>query len=194
MLLRKARDTFIEQRRAWLMKKLYSQRSTTGDIVFVFPGHLQEGTTDPVEIKCHSEVLVSQSAYFKGLFDFNEASQQVNKKIVKQEIQDHSPVVFRAMIDFMYLPEVSIDSNDMIDILDLCREYILPKLKQAVEIVFSEKIDYDNFADLMQLSRAFDMDHLRRALVIYGKLNYLELKRNAKGFLNLSKQDLLDLK
>jgi hypothetical protein len=33
------------------------------------------------------------------------------------------------MIDFMYMPEVSIDSNDMIDILDLCREYILPKLK-----------------------------------------------------------------
>jgi hypothetical protein len=24
MLLRKARDTFIEQRRAWLMKKLYT--------------------------------------------------------------------------------------------------------------------------------------------------------------------------
>ena len=114
--------------------------------------------------------------------------------MIKQEIQDHSPVVFRAMIDFMYLPEVSIDSNDMIDILDLCREYILPKLKQAVEIVFSENIDYNNFADLMQLSRAFDMDHLRRALIIYGKQNYLELKRNAKGFLNLSKQDLLDLK
>jgi len=75
MKVLRARDTFIEQRRVWLMKKLYKSRSTTGDLVFTFPGHLKEGTTEPVEIKCHSEVLVSQSAYFKGLFDFNERSQ-----------------------------------------------------------------------------------------------------------------------
>jgi hypothetical protein len=75
------------------------------------------------------------------------------------------------MIDFMYMPEVSIDSNDMIDILDLCREYILPKLKMAVEITFSENIDTNNFADLMQLSRAFELNHLRRTLVTYGKQN-----------------------
>lgn len=60
--------------------------------------------------------------------------------------------------------------------------------------MFTENIDNNNFADLMQLSRAFELTHLRRTLIVYGKKNLSELKKNAKGFLYLSKQDLLDLK
>ena len=107
--------------------------------------------------------------------------------MIRQEIHEYSPAVFKAMIDFMYMPEVTIASNDMVDLLDLCREYILPTLKQALEVTFSENIDANNFADLMQLSRAFELNHLRRTLITYGKQHLSDLKKNAKGWLNLTK-------
>jgi hypothetical protein len=69
----------------------------------------------------------------------------------------------------MYTGEISMNSNDLIDLLQLCQEYLVPKLKQSIEIVFSENISIDNFADLMMVSRAYDALHLRKNLIAFGK-------------------------
>ena len=83
----------------------------------------------------------------------------------------------------MYKGEVQLNSNDLIDLLQLCQEYILPKLKQSIEIVFSENISMENFADLMMLSRAYDAANLRKNLIIFGKQNLLSLQRNVPVWL-----------
>ena len=75
------------------------------------------------------------------------------------------------MIDFMYLSEVTLDSNDLVEMLQLCQQYLLPKLKTAIEHVFSESVTVDNFGDRMMLSRAFKAEDLRRNLVVFGKEN-----------------------
>ena len=51
------------------------------------------------------------------------------------EITDYPPSVFRAMLEFFYLGTTKVNSKELIDILYLCEEYILPVLKQAVETV-----------------------------------------------------------
>ena len=98
------------------------------------------------------------------------------------------------MIDFLYLSEISINSNDLVDMLHLCQEYIVPRLKAAIEVVFGENLTMENFADLMMLSRAFEATTLRRNLIDFGKANIKELQRNVVEWDKLTKEDVIDLK
>jgi len=95
------------------MKKLYEQRNQTGELVFVFPSN--------VEIHCHSEVLISQSDYFRGLFEFQTLSSQQSSTLIRQEVHEYSPKLFQTMVDFLYLSEIAINSNDLVDMLHLCQ-------------------------------------------------------------------------
>ena len=45
------------------------------------------------------------------------------------EITDYHADVFRAMLEYLYLGSTQIFSKDLIEILYLCEEYILPSLK-----------------------------------------------------------------
>ena len=94
-----------------------------------------------------------------------------HEDLVKTEVKEFSAAVFKAMVDFMYLSEVSLDSNDLIEMLQLCQHLSLPKLKAAIEAAFSETVTVENFTDRMMLSRAFKADELRRNLVVFGKEN-----------------------
>jgi hypothetical protein len=62
-------------------------------------------------------VLLSHSAYFKGMLDFKVRSNQEKSDIIKQEVHDYSPKIFKIMLDFMYTGEITVDSNDLIDLL-----------------------------------------------------------------------------
>lgn len=84
------------------MQKLYDSRERNGDVVFVFkraagagdievpvPAHQQadvvmrdEGGQDEeiARIKCHRQVLLSQSEYFRGLLQFNNIARAEEAK------------------------------------------------------------------------------------------------------------------
>ena len=92
-------NEFVERHTKWLMRKLYDSRERNGDIVFVFkpakeavegdieipvPSHaaadiqpvnpaavVGEEEKEIARIRCHRQVLLSQSDYFKGLVEFN---------------------------------------------------------------------------------------------------------------------------
>ena len=53
-------------------------------------------------------------------------------------IRDHTPDVFEAMIRFLYLGEAKVNSNDLVDLLELCQEYLLTGMKQAIEHIFAD--------------------------------------------------------
>jgi len=84
------------------MRKLHEQKEETGDWLFIL-------TKDEphLEIRCHSEVLIQ----FKEIFGDKE----------QIEVKEFSGAVFKAMIDFMYLSEVTLDSNDLVEMLQLCQ-------------------------------------------------------------------------
>ena len=62
----------------------------------------QEDEAAQTKFKCHSQVLISQSAYFKALLGFNEAQKSEQEETV-HVVKDHSPCVFKAMLEFFYL-------------------------------------------------------------------------------------------
>lgn len=43
-----------------------------------------------------------------------------------------------AVIDFIYLGSTRVNSNDLVDLLALCQEYLLVGMKQAIEYVFAQ--------------------------------------------------------
>ena len=151
-------EDFIVQHKRWLLRKLYENRDKDGDVIFVFKyvrqGDKEDGEVEMQEsqrLKCHQQVLTSTSEYFKGLIDFmsnsqyafaNEMDEEMKEEPDKPqtviEIKDYKMSIFKAMLEFFYLGQTVIASKDIMDMLYLCDEYILPALKQAVEAVIEE--------------------------------------------------------
>ena len=143
-------DQPVQAHSKWLMKKLYDSRDRNGDVTFVFregaapdidipvPSHALANSSsqenaemkeEKVEkVKCHKQVITSQSAYFEGLMEFNSArNSQLDEVVI--DVHEYSKEVFEAMIKFLYLGETNINSNDLVDMLNLSQEYLLPCMK-----------------------------------------------------------------
>ena len=69
------------------------------------------------KLKCHKQVLVAQSAYFEGLIEFNQAHKKEAEIVI--EVHDYTKDVFEVMIKFLYLGETKVNSNDLVDLLNL---------------------------------------------------------------------------
>jgi len=44
------------------------------------------------------------------------------------------------MLEFFYLGETKLNSNDLVDMLRLCEEYLLPGIKMAIEQEFIKNL------------------------------------------------------
>ena len=188
----------VDNHSKWLMKKLFAAKERNGDVVFLIkglgeevdipaPAHAAaarpgnaEMQENGMQVKCHRHVLVSQSAYFRGLLEFNTMSQGEAGQITLS-VHDYTAEVFEAMVRFLYLGETTINSNDLVDLLRLCQEYLLPEMKQAIEHVFADQLTVDLFLDIYMLAKAFDCQFLKQRVVIFGASNKAALRQ--KGLL-----------
>ena len=97
------------------------------------------------------------------------------------------------MIKFFYTGICNFESNTLLEMLDLCQEYLLADLKQLVEHIMIANIDLENFGDTFEACKSYECKVLKEALYLYGRKNYQELYR--KGQLkNLAKVDFLTIK
>ena len=71
-------------------------------------------------------------------------------------MKEHPPEIFEVMIEFLYLGEAKVNSNDLVDLLNLCQEYLLPTMKQAIEHVFADQLTIALFHDIYMVMKAFD--------------------------------------
>ena len=133
-------------------------------------------------------MLVSQSAYFQGLLEFNEA-QQSHQNEITLNVQEYSKEVFEAMIKFLYLGETKVNSNDLVDLLNLCQEYLLPGIKQAIEHVFADQLNMELFIDIYMLAKAFDLRFLKYTLMNFAANNRQALMQK-QLLTQLDKDDL----
>jgi len=105
-------------------------------------------------------------------------------------VHDYTPKVFGAMIEYLYLGETRINSNDLVDLLNLCQEYLLQGMKQAIEHVFAEQLNTDLFVDVYMLTKAFDLRYLKERVIAFGAANKATLAQ--KNLLNqLDKEDVI---
>ena len=91
-------------------------------------------------------------------------------------VREYSQAVVQAMIDFIYLGTAKINSNDLVDLLGLCQEYLLVNMKQAIEHVFAEQLTVDLFLDIYMLTRAYDCNRLKDSVVSFAVANYQALR------------------
>ena len=142
-------------------------------------------------IRCHRQVLLAQSEYFKGFLQFNDIAQHNNdnddgNNEAEDEptiltVREHSLQDVQAMVDFIYLGKARVNSNDLVDLLSLCQEYLLVGMKQAIEHVFASQLTLDLFLDIYMLTRAFDCRQLKESCVSFAVANYQGLRQ--KGLL-----------
>ena len=59
----------------------------------------------------------------------NLEEEKSDKRETVLEITDYKSDTFKAMLEFLYLGQTQVFSKDLIEILYLCEEYILPSLK-----------------------------------------------------------------
>lgn len=179
----------------WLMGELNKQRLEETkredvDVVFKFP-------TEPncPEIYCNSSILKSKSSYFEGLLNFNQEDMmsQITQSYRTFDIDSFPSTSFSAMIEFFYTGSCDFDSDSLLDLFEMCQEYLLPDLRQLLESVVQKNVDFENFFDTILLTRKYDLKNLREALFLFGRKNYQELYR--KGALkNLSKDEYASIK
>lgn len=182
-------DSLVSDHASWLMAEL--QKSTQDqDVTFTFPG---EPENPP--LRCHSHLLKSRSPYFEGLLTFINPGMEDDVPLAPKtfEIDDFSRRAFSAMLDFFYTGECSFYSSDLLDMLELCRQYLLPDLRQVLEQVIITNLDLDNFAETFDVAKSFDCKVLREALYLYGRKNYQELYRRGQ-LKNLSRDDFTVIK
>ena len=110
--------------------------------------------------------------------EFNEHRQSAPDQITLN-VHEYTPEVFETMIRYLYLGESNVNSNDLVDLLNLCQEYLLPGMKQAIEHVFAEQLTLDLFVDVYMLTKAFDCRFLKDRLVAFGATNIADLRRRA---------------
>jgi len=83
------------------------------------------------------------------------------------------------MIDFFYLGEARVSSTDLVDLLELCQEYILPSFKQAIESVYASNLTIENYLDIYMVGKAFDCSVLLHdKLIQFGRSRLQELRVN----------------
>jgi hypothetical protein len=100
-------------------------------------------------------IIKSKSPFFEGLINFGRDSQIVDDAGAQSSgertfaIEQFSHKSFGTLINYFYTGRCSVDSNDLIEMLEMCQEYLLPDLKQLLEQIIVTNIDHDNFPDTL---------------------------------------------
>ncbi len=56
------------------------------------------------------------------------------------------------MLDYFYTGTCDFNSDALLDLIELCQEYLLPDLRQLLESVLFKNVDFENFGDNMRLA------------------------------------------
>lgn len=105
------------------------------------------------EIGAHKCILSARSEYFEAMFREGGMAESQQNKIV---FQKHDPTTFRRMLEFLYADSVKdIDSctgNDILLLLMLANELIIPSLTEMCESVATGVITAQNVTKFLLLS------------------------------------------
>ena len=91
-------------------------------------------------------------------------------------VHDYPVELFQVMLDYFYLGQATVNSDDLVSLLSLCQEYILPNLKLAIETIFASNLDVENFLDTYLIAKAYECNLLKQKVIDFGKENLQKLK------------------
>ena len=108
--------SFTENHQAQhLLQKLHHQQQNGDfcDVIFLVGGH---------ELRAHRCVMAANSP----AFDVEFCNEQAPAKLV---LTNHSPVIFMAVLEYLYTGTIVISRTNVTDLLKLANQYVIEKLK-----------------------------------------------------------------
>ena len=142
---------------------LWDQRQEFGNLTLEGP----DGRT----LKCHKNILQAKSSFFEAMFEFNDEQMGETVKL------DFEYEMLDCMLEFMYTGRCELKSDQLIDLLDLSHQYLLPRMKHAIEIILAKNLAVETFYDTYMVMKAFECTCLYEALITYGQANVKELRQ-----------------
>ncbi|CAG2224276.1 BTBD3_6 [Mytilus edulis] len=134
--------------------------------------------TGKTPIKAHKYMLVSSSPVFYSMFEGPLAE----KGII--EIVDIEPEYFNMILQFIYTDKITVDSNNVRNLLYGSEKYMLQLLKDECSAFLTSNVDVEHVCVVLQTAHDFNIEDLKTKV-----LNFIF--KNGSGFLD--SEDFLQL-
>jgi hypothetical protein len=171
-------STFAED-----LKFLLNDKESS-DFVFKFAAKgkdkkKEETSLDNVEesndrIYAHKCVLLCRSEKFRAMFKSSMKETSTGEVV----IENHEPHIFYALLEYLYTDNLSneLKDEDLIALLVVADEYVLPRLKQLCEFRLLELISSVLLLQLFNVANLYDLQALKSKCVQFYFLHLPELR------------------
>jgi hypothetical protein len=122
-------------------------------------------TAGDYSVPVHKVVLAASSDYFAAMFSGYWTEQQ-ERNITLHEL---TPVGLKAVIEFSYNGVLTVDPENLEDILSAIHHCQLVKAYKSCEEYLKGAINYSNFGNLLRLTDNFKLDDLQNELVKFAE-------------------------
>jgi len=131
----------------------------------------EEQTMD--KIYAHKCVLLCRSQKFRGMFKSSMKESSGGYAV----IENHEPHIFYALLQYLYTDQLNseLKGEDLIALLVLADEYIVPRLKQLCEIRLLEFISCPLLLQLFNVAKLYDLQALKSKCTQFFFSHRLEL-------------------
>ena len=122
----------------------------------------------------HKQILTSKLALFKTMFSGGMLESQTNKI----DVFDISYAPYKAFIEYLYTGQIeSLDSNNLIELLELSNRYCVEKLRSLIEDKLVVNLGPDTVKDILEVAHHFRLNSLKHEWWRYIKDNQKEVAR-----------------
>lgn len=143
------------------------ENNTFSDITFI----LKDGT----EIKAHKCILASRSQYFNTLLNSQFQEAIINKIYIEDNISEKS---FKILLNFIYtsnFKDLFIDTEELVSLLLLSKQYCLDKLVNMCINLCIKKINIENIIPWLLLAYNINFPALKKKCIDIVKFNFISL-------------------
>ncbi|VDI09591.1 Hypothetical predicted protein [Mytilus galloprovincialis] len=127
--------------------------------------------TDKTPIQAHKYMLASSSPVFYSMFEGPLAE----KGII--EIVDIEPEYFNMILQFIYTDKITVDSNNVRNLLYGSEKYMLQLLKDKCSAFLTSNVDVEHACVVLQTAHDFNMEDLKTKVFNF-------IFENGSGFLD----------
>ena len=133
----------------------------------------------PVSFRAHKAVLSEASMYFEAMFCHNMKEKE--QPVI--ELHDLSPRGFSEMMEYFYHGHVTIDRNNIADILEAARFFHIEWLLSVCCDYLINNLSLDNYESVLYLADKYYLGDLKDQIFNFISLNFLSLakKQNLKN-------------
>lgn len=141
------------------------------------------------EIKVHKIILVNRSSVFKAMFK-SEMTESITNTV---NINDINPEALEEVLKFIYTGTVSIQYENIDDIMNFAEMYDMPDLRNYCSIELLENIVNETAVDILILSVKYNLLTVKKVLLEFIKTNISDIILTRSWEISMTKRaDLMD--